>query len=139
MKIPHKSPRGGFSLLEMTAAIFILCFGVMGIMTTYHFGMEKIRTLREAAIVTQAVQNEIETLRALPFDQLHDGQQAALHGTTAGMEDLVNVTPLVSIKPHGEGLQLKEVSVSVRWTGDNGRTIEKAATTLIADKEGSAQ
>lgn len=126
---------GGWSLVELMTALFVLSLGLMGVIQTYHFGLDKIRTMRESGIATRIVQNEVETLRALPFSALDDRKNAPFISPAPGLERLVNGTPALTIRPHPDpALRLKEATVSLRWSGDNGRTMERSATTLIADK-----
>ena len=156
----RRAARGGFTLLELMAALSVLTVGLLGAVQSYHFGLDKIRAMRESAIARGAVQNEIETLRALPFNQLADRENAPFASlapdlsfrpegeipSTTGispsgrndkcgiLKPLVRATPSLTIRTRPEGA-LKEVDASIRWRGDNGRWIEKRLTTLIADKE----
>ena len=127
---------GGYSLVELIAALFVLTVGLLGTIQVYHFGLDRIRTMREGAMASRMVQNEIETLRARPFSELDHGENARFISGNPDAEVLVNATPSVTIRPYGSpNLRLKEVCVSLRWTGEHGRTLERAVTTLIADKE----
>lgn len=132
--VNRQSAISGYTLLELVAALFVLTVGMMGTVTTYHFGLEKIRAMRESAIAVRAAQNEVETLRATPFRDLTDRENAPFISASPDLDQLVHGTPAVTIRSQS-GLPLKEVAVSVRWSGDNGRTITKRVTTLIADKE----
>ena len=126
----------GFSLIELVAALFVLSVGLLGTVQVYHFGLDKIRAVRENAIATRAVQNEVETLRALPYSRLSDRENAPFLSSTPDLDRLVNATPAVAVRPCADpALRVKEVTVSLRWTGDNARTMKRAVTTLIADKE----
>lgn len=126
----------GFSLIELVAALFVLSVGLLGVVQSYHYGIDKIRTLREASVAARAVQDQIEALRTMPFAKLTDRDKAALVDPAPDLSQLVNATPTLTIRPYsGSALRLKEVEVSIRWTGDNGRTMKRSATTLIADKE----
>lgn len=128
---------GGFSLVELITAIAVLSIGMLGTIQAYHFGMDKMRTLREAAMASRAVQDQIEIIRSKPFSALKDREQAPFMGPAPDLSALVNATPALTIRSLADSdLRLKEVLVSVRWTGDNGRTMKRDATTLIADKEG---
>jgi hypothetical protein len=101
----------------------------------YHYGLGKMHALNESAVAMEAVQNEIEMLRSLPFSRLRDTDSGRFVSDTSTFSSLVNATPSVTIKDFARGpRRLKEVTVSVRWTGENGRTIEKKVTTLIGDK-----
>jgi type II secretory pathway pseudopilin PulG len=127
---------GGFLMIELVAALAVLTIGLLGVVQTYHFGMDKIRTMRESAIALRAVQNEIETLRALPFANLVDVENGPFVSQTPDLEQLVKATPALTIRPYSDPrLRLKEVAACVRWVGDNGRIMQRAATTLMADKE----
>lgn len=138
LKRNTRAQRSGYSLIELMVAIFILSVGLMGVLQTYHLGLDRIRTLREYAIARQAVQNEIETLRALPFDALTDRAKASFVSSALDLDKLVNATPVVTIKPGADpALRLKKVSVAIRWTGENGRTLREGVVTLIADKGGT--
>ena len=130
-----QNPPSGFSLVELMVALFVFTVGMLGTMQLYHFGLDKIRTMREAALATQAVQNEVEVLRAMPFAELADRVDAAFVSAPDQCGPLVNLTPSLTVCPHANGaLRLKQVTASIRWTGDNGRTMAREVTTLIADK-----
>jgi Tfp pilus assembly protein PilV len=127
--------RAGTTLIELVAALFVITIGLFGVIEMYHFGINKIHALNEYKIAMRAVQNEIETLRALPFSELRNTDDGEFRSDTPEVATLVNATPAVTITDYAEGeKQLKHVEVSVKWTGEHGRTIEKRVTTLIADK-----
>ena len=134
-EVRSKKRKAGFSLVELMAALFVLSVGLFGAVQSYNVGLDKIRVLREECLAARIVQNEVETLRALPFAQLADREKAPFVSKPSGLVLLHNAAPAVTVHPHADpGLALKEVSVSLRWTGEHGRTMEKAVTTLIADR-----
>jgi hypothetical protein len=123
-------------MLELTLALFILTVGVFGMIQMFHFGIAKMRTVNEANLAMRAIQNEMETLRALPFSELQDVAGGPFVSDSGEADKLMNAEPLVTIRDHGDpALRLKEVTVRVAWTGEHGRRIEKRVSTLIADKE----
>jgi Tfp pilus assembly protein PilV len=135
----RQGDRAGFSMIELVTALFVLTLGLFGTVQTYHVAMDKIRAARENAIAVRAIQNEVEVLRSMPFGELTDKANAPFSRPAPELDALVRATPEVSISPYGDAaLRLKEVTVSVRWSGDNGRMITKAVTTLIADKEATS-
>ena len=77
-----------------------------------------MRTLDEAAIATQAVQNELEVLRTTPFSLLQDGR--ASH-RPAALEQLhlADTKVTVSAAPDGT-IGLKKIEID-RWITENGR------------------
>ncbi len=125
----------GFSLLELTAALFVLVVGMFGAIQMYRVGVDKTQALSEAAIAVSAVQNELEALRTLPFDALRNTENGRFLSETPALGKLANAAPWVVIADYdGDRPGLKQVTVSVRWTGEHGRAIEKSVTTLIGDK-----
>ena len=127
--------KAGFTLIEMTCALAVATVGLFGVLQLYSVAMSKTRTVQEYAIATRALGNEIETLRALPFDALEEGTELPFRSATAELERLVNVETTVAIAERSEDAPgLKRVRARVRWTGEHGRTISKELITLIAKK-----
>jgi len=125
----------GSVLIELIAALFVLTVGMFGVIQMYQFGLAKMHTMNEAAVAMGAVQNEVETLRATPFDELRNVEAGPFRSKTSATAKLVNAVPTVSIRDYEDGApRLKEVRVSIKWTGEHGRSITKSVTTLIADK-----
>ena len=58
----HKE--AGFTLIELTAAVFIITTALFGVVVTYNAGIDKLRALNESRTALRAANNEIETLRA---------------------------------------------------------------------------
>jgi prepilin-type N-terminal cleavage/methylation domain-containing protein len=126
----------GFTMLELVAAMFVLAVGLLGTLQMYNVLAEKMLHLQESEIAARALNTEIETLRARPFSQLTDRENAAFVSQPYGAENLVNLTTRLTIQPHPDArLKLKQVTATILWTGEHGRRIEKSITTLIADKE----
>lgn len=126
--------RRGFALVELTTALFVITVGVFGVIHMYLLSIEETKTLNEYRIAQTAIENEIETLRSLPFDVLAPVDAGAFVTGAPELERLLNATATVHIAD-AEGVEgLREVAVEVRWTGPHGRTITKRITTLIARK-----
>lgn len=122
-------------LVELVGALGVLSVGMLGAMAMYDFGLDKLRAADEARAAASVAADEIEYLRSLPFDRLAATDAAPFHdpAATAG---LLNAQAVVRIEdyPGAEG-RLKQVTASVAWTGEYGRTVRKSVTTLIARKE----
>jgi len=128
--------QSGISLIELTTALFVLTVGMFGVIQMYHFGLNKMHALNETKIAVHALQNEIETLRSLPFSELRNTNEGSFVSDTPALSRLVDAKPRVTIADYGDpSKRLKHVTVSIRWVGENGRTIQKTVTTLIADKK----
>jgi prepilin-type N-terminal cleavage/methylation domain-containing protein len=134
MTLNARNRRAGLTLIELVAALSILSIGILGTVSLYHFGLDKLKALQESRNALTAAQNELEYLRSLPFDQLVNAADAPFHAT-APLEGLVNAQALTSIQDYPGVAGLKQVTVTVAWTGEHGRTVRKSLATLIADKE----
>lgn len=131
-----KSSAAGFSLLELTAALFVLGVGMFGTLQMYNVLSGKLLHVQETEIAARALNAEIETVRSLPFSELANRENAPFISKPAGTENLVNLVTRLSIRPYADSkLNLKLVTATLLWSGEHGRTIEKSITTLVADKE----
>ena len=125
----------GAAMVEVVTALFIVTFGIFSVLTMYHVGMANTRAIREHDLVMSALQNELDGLRAAPSDCLPKDWNGDFRATKPNLPNLVNLRPHLRIRPFAEGrADLLEVTVSIRWTGEHGRLIEKSLTTLIAEK-----
>ena len=123
----------GFSLLELTTALFILTVGIFGVFRLFNFGMDRLRALDEAAIATEAVQNELEALRTTPTATLQDGEQQFTIPNPA-LDRLWLADTKISVSPASDGVVgLKQVEISIRWINRNGGRAERSVTTLIRE------
>ncbi len=128
-------PARGFALLEATAALFVVAVGLFGAIQMFHYGVRTIHTIQEHTIASRSMQNEMESLRGLPFDRLEPGPRLDFVSATPEMARLINANAWVEIEDREEGPgRLRQVTVSLRWTGEHGRRIKRSVTTLIARK-----
>lgn len=132
-RTPNK--RSGAAMVEIVTALFIVTFGIFSVLTMYHVGIAKTRAIREHDLVMNALQNELDGLRAMPCECLPRDWNGDFRATKPNLPDFVNLRPHLRIQPSGEGrADLLEVTVGIRWSGEHGRLIEKSLTTLIAEK-----
>jgi hypothetical protein len=97
--------------------------------------MTNARAIREHDWVMNALQNELEGLRATSFAELPPVWDGEFRATAPDLAELVNARTHLTMAPHLEGrADLLEVTVSIRWSGEHGRTIEKSLVTLLAEK-----
>ncbi len=134
-----KSPldRGGFALLEAVTALFIAVTGLFGAFQMFQYGVDKIRVIHEYRIAARAIENELETLRAQPFETLEAGTNQAFLSVTPEAASLPAVRTRTEIKPDTVApSRLKEVSITVRWRSENGRPVERRLTALVSRRDG---
>lgn len=121
----------GSSLIELTCAIFVISVGLFGVIHIYMRGIEKMQAINEYEAVLCALNNELETLRALPWETLKPGNDLPFRSETPGLErlHLAETRTFINLEQNYTGL--KRVTVRIRWIGEHGRRIEKELTTLI--------
>ena len=123
------------AMIEIVTAIFIVTFGLFAMLNMYHFGLSKARTLREQDMVMNALQNEIDALRAKPFSELSSDWDAGFIETEPVLGKVVGLETHLTIQAlEPDRLDLLQVAASIQWRSENGRLIKKTLTTLIADK-----
>ncbi len=129
----HRTDTRGYALLEAATALFIAVTGLFGAMQMFQFGVDKIRVTGEYIIAARAIENELETLRAQPFDSLEPAKQRPFLSVTPEMERLPLAKAYVEIETvDASPSRLREVTVVVRWRTENGRPVERRLSTLIA-------
>ncbi len=122
----------GFSLVELTCALAVVSIGFGGVFHIYLHGLEKMRAVDEYEMALCALNNEIETLRAQPWDTLTPGEALSFRSTPL-IDGLHLAETQVTIQDVPEGPPgLRQATVQIRWIGEYGRHIEKTLTTLIA-------
>jgi len=126
-----RARNGGFSLLELTCALFVVTVAGFGSIQLYSIGMSKIVMMREYDVAAVTLRNEVERLRAMPFGSIADGMEVS--PPSAALETLHEPTLTLAISDRAAGL--KEVVVGLTWESRGGRSITRELTTLIADKE----
>ncbi len=128
--------RSGFMLIELSAALFVATVGVFGALHLYMLSLDRIRAISEYETALCVLNNEVETLRAAPYDGLAIGEGLPFRSETPGVERLHLAETTVRIEDIGDGaLELKRVVARVRWIGEHGRRIEKELVTFITRKE----
>lgn len=133
----NRAGRLGMSMLELTAALFVFAVGLTAAFQTFHYTLSRMRVLKENGIAMRAIQNEMEALRVTDFAQL-DSRSYAFSEQPASLEQLANVNATVSLRPFESGNPgLLVAEVTVQWTGDQGRSMAKSATTLVGDRGGA--
>ncbi len=128
--------RTGFTLIELVTAMGVLGIGVFAIITSFNYGLDRVRAMQEMHTAQTAAQNQLERLRAVPFEELKVAEHESMPLGPA-LQRLVKVQMEKSVRMHGEPrLGLREVEVRVSWVGDGGRPMHAAALTLIGDNRG---
>ncbi len=126
---PQHSKRGVY-LLEVTAAMAVLSIGIMGTLQLFHVGIKAMQTAEEGQIAMRAIENELETLRAMPSSLHHDTMEQAFISNTPEIDWLHGARSVVTTEP-GPEKTLAEVRVRIDWIGDKGRVMHREVIALI--------
>jgi prepilin-type N-terminal cleavage/methylation domain-containing protein len=112
----------GFSLIEVLAALVILALVITTTMAMFIERQKRMQTANETILAYQAIANEIEVRRRIPYDQL---EAASPTFVTLGDPDI-----LAPLKPYAATIAVappqnfvKAVTLSVRWRG--GQRVER--------------
>lgn len=119
---------GGFSLMELLCALAIVSTAGFGSLQMYNVGLEKIATAREAEIALAVLRNEMESLRAVPYEALVDRDQPM--GSVPLPAELPGAEVTVRTEEAMPGL--KTVTVTLRWQHRKGRWMSRALSTRMA-------
>lgn len=122
----------GFSLVELTCALAVVSIGLGSVIHVYLRGIEKMRAIDEYETALCVLNNELETLRAQPWDALEPGDALPFR-SAPHIEGLRLAETWAAIEDASGGdAGLKQVTARIRWIGEHGRRIEKELTTFIA-------
>lgn len=132
--IIHGSARSnaGLTLIETTTAFAIAIMGVFGAMQLHLRAMDTVRTLHQDNLAQQALMNELETLKATPFDQLTPTTARKFSSDTAFIEPLHLHETQTTIRA-ADTPGLVQVTATIIWRGEKGRRIERSLTTLLTN------
>ncbi|HET7435603.1 MAG TPA: type II secretion system protein [Thermoanaerobaculia bacterium] len=101
----------GFSLVELLVALMILTLVITSSLAVFVERRKRLQQAQETVLVYQALANEAEFRRRVPFEKLDD-MDASFH----------DVAVLEPLKPYGTAIKvenvkphLKRVTLTVRW------------------------
>ena len=133
LQTPQRPAPKGFSLLELLCAIFVISTGLTVALCGHFSSRDHLRENEARLMALTALENELETLRALPYSHLSTGAGQAFQSGNPMLDRLVDAACVTAIEEKAPGL--KRVQVAIRWRGGEGRTKSETLSTLIADKE----
>jgi Tfp pilus assembly protein PilV len=128
---------GGFTILEVALAAFVLAFGIATSIITMQSGYRQIDLARGTTIAAQILQSEMERLRlmswglisALPASATFDG--ATHFSGNPEIAGKFSVTRTVAANAT-EPTSVKDLTVSVQWKTYDGRPHKRSFTANYA-------
>ncbi len=129
MAIKRKNREDGFTLIEVLVTIMILAVVLIALFSCFIYGFTVISRVRQASIATQCIQEELERIRNMPFDDILSLDSSFTNESLPLLEDSSGI---LSLEDYG-GNDIKKLTVSVIWSY-NGRQIRRDIVTFVTRK-----
>ena len=131
--------RNGFTLVETMIAILILSIGLIGLFTAFSNGPAVIRRTADISTATKIAQDAMEIVRDNSFAAItgwgifsSQDFTTVTGSTTQGLANLNSGQVLLSISDFIDS-NIKQVSITVQWTGAQGQAFSRSITTLVTN------
>ncbi len=129
MAIKRKNREDGFTLIEVLVTIMILAVVLIALFSCFIYGFTVISRVRQASIATQCLQEQLELIRNMPFDDILSLDNSF---TNESLPLLQDSSGIISLEDSG-GNDIKKLTVSVIWSY-NGRQIRRDMVTFVTRK-----
>lgn len=126
----QRQGEGGFTILEVTMATFIMAFGLATALLTITGGFRAIDVARNMTLSSQVLQSEMERLRLMSWSDiaaLTAKEQVDLSTVFTDDKDLAARYTLVRVITDvtGKTGEMKEILLVVSWDNADGRTLSR--------------
>jgi len=123
---PRRSRTGGFTIIEVAMATFVMAFGIATSIIAMQSGFKQIDLARGTTIAAQIIQSEMERLRmmswtminALPNAEKFDG--STYFSANPDVAGRYFVTRTIADNADNP-TEIKDLTVAVRWQTYDGR------------------
>jgi len=129
MAIKRKNREDGFTLIEVLVTIMVLAVVLIALFSCFLYGFTVISRMRQMAIATQCIQEELELIRNMPFNDILSLDSSFENESLSLLEDSSGI---LSLEDSG-GNDIKKLTVSVIWSY-NGRQIRRDIVTFVTRK-----
>ncbi len=129
MAIKRKNREDGFTLIEVLVTIMVLAVVLIALFSCFLYGFTVISRMRQTAIVTQCLQEELELIRNMPFNNILSLDSSFENESLSLLEDSSGI---LSLEDSG-GDDIKKLTVSVIWSY-KGRQIRRDMVTFVTRK-----
>ena len=126
--------QGGFTIVEVTMAAFVLAMGIATSITTLQYGMRAVDTARNMTLAGQIMQSDMEILRLQNWAQIYallgertvDPSATITSGTGTTLDStLTTIATRFVCKRTVEEISgranILKITLRVTWTGVDGR------------------
>lgn len=126
MMFKRRKREGGFSLIEILLTIMIITVALTALLSIFIYGFQLLTKMKQVALATQCVQEEIELIRTMSFDDILNLGTSFTHGNISLLENGSGTLTLEG----SEGDDIRKLTVSVTWN-HGGREMQKDMVTYI--------
>ena len=123
MRKREKKKEEGFTLIEVLVTMMILSGVLTALLSCFIYGLNIISRMKQTAIATQIIQEELEDIRDKTYDEIvslgtsFENARLDQLSSQSGCEEASGGVAVES----SEGDDIKKVTVTVQWTY-RGRT-----------------
>ncbi len=125
----RKKREHGFTFIEVLVTIMILGVVLIALLTCFLHGFNVISRMRQMAIATQSIQEELELIRNMHFNDILSLDSSF---TNESLSVLENSSGILSIEDSA-GNEIKKLTVSVLWI-HRGRQMRRDIVTFVTRK-----
>lgn len=118
----------GFTLVEVMITVLLLAFALIGTVAVFTNSSVYMAEIRQQSIATQALKEEIEEIRDMPFDTVTSLSSTF---TSSGFSGLVNPVGTRTIDDPYSDNDIRRVTVSLAWESPQGRGMSSSMGTLV--------
>ena len=129
MAIKRKKREDGFTFIEVLITIVILTVVLIALLSCFLYGCSILSRMKQMAIATQSIQEELELIRNMPFNDILTLDTSF---TNESLSFLENSSGILSLEDSA-GDDIKKLTVSVLWSY-HGRQMRKDVVTYVTKK-----
>ena len=129
MAIKRENREDGFTLIEVLVTIMVLAIVLIALFSCFLYGFTVISRMRQTAIATQCLQEQLELIRNMPFNDILSLDSSFENESLPLLEDSSGI---LSLEDSG-GDDIKKLTVSVIWSY-NGRQLRRDIVTFVTRK-----
>jgi len=127
--INRKKREEGLTYIEVLVTMVILGVVLIALLSCFLHGFNVISRMRQTAIATQSIQEELELIRNMPFNNILSLDSSFENESLSLLEDSSGI---LSLEDSG-GNDIKKLTVSVIWSY-KGRQMRRDIVTFVTRK-----
>ncbi len=110
--IKRKKREEGFTYIEVLVTMVILSVALIALLSCFLHGFNVISRMRQTAIATQSIQEELELIRNMPFNDILTLDSSFTNESLSLLEDCTGAVNLED----SLGDDIKKLTVSALWS-----------------------